>query len=291
VHTDETGIAHVDDEQLAAFVDGALGPEERARVERHLAACDPCRRLFAEAVRTVAALEAADGLAAEGPRRTSPASPWRRRWLYAGGGLAAAAAIVLAVWWPGSRTREFDAAIAAFERAGGGERATAARTSVGQDWKPLRVMRSGSSPERRPEVTIAAGRVQQLARQIGSAESEARASAVLLAIGQVDEAIERMEDAARTQPDAARLADLSAAYFERHARDRSAADLDRARRYALQATSRDPRLARGWFNLALIEHARGATREAQTALDRYLALDPDSQWADELRARLGSEAP
>jgi hypothetical protein len=39
------------DEEMSAFVDGALAAEERARVEKHLAACDRCLRAVAELAR------------------------------------------------------------------------------------------------------------------------------------------------------------------------------------------------------------------------------------------------
>ena len=51
----------LDDETLAAYVDGGLAAVERAHVERHLAACRRCFAVFAETVRTVQALGDAAG--------------------------------------------------------------------------------------------------------------------------------------------------------------------------------------------------------------------------------------
>jgi len=69
---------HVDDLELAAFVDGGLDPEARRRVEAHLLACDDCR-----------------GLVAAVGRLGSPPVRSARRRLMLVAGLAAAAAVVL----------------------------------------------------------------------------------------------------------------------------------------------------------------------------------------------------
>jgi hypothetical protein len=70
--------SHLDDETIAAFVDGGLDADERQRAEAHLLVCDECR-----------------GLAASTSRLATPTESARARpWLVAGG-LAAAAGIVL----------------------------------------------------------------------------------------------------------------------------------------------------------------------------------------------------
>ena len=46
----------LDDETLAAYVDGGLTAEERSQVELHLAACRDCFALFTESVKTVQAM-------------------------------------------------------------------------------------------------------------------------------------------------------------------------------------------------------------------------------------------
>ena len=40
-------------EIVTDYLDGALAPEERMRLEAHLAACDPCR-IYVEQIRTTA---------------------------------------------------------------------------------------------------------------------------------------------------------------------------------------------------------------------------------------------
>nr|HEX4316482.1 protein kinase [Kofleriaceae bacterium] len=44
-------MTHLDDDELAAFVDGAVGPDARARIEAHAAACDSCRELLSTLAR------------------------------------------------------------------------------------------------------------------------------------------------------------------------------------------------------------------------------------------------
>lgn len=112
--------SHVDDE-LTAFLDGALDPERRAAVEGHLAACAGCRAERDELARTLATLSALPPppppppgfeqrfyarLAREAPRRRSllerlGARPLR--WLVPATGLAAALAVGLWVRQAGQR--------------------------------------------------------------------------------------------------------------------------------------------------------------------------------------------
>ncbi len=69
---DEANEQHLDTEQIAAYLERNMTPEELPRVEAHIAECKRCRREALAATRIL-------GMRA------------RRRWLYAGGTLAAAA--------------------------------------------------------------------------------------------------------------------------------------------------------------------------------------------------------
>src|SRR5262245_46482553 len=74
-----------DPEQLAAYVDGGLPPDERTVVERHLVECADCRDILTGAV-------------AAAPSRTPVVlRPARGKWLVIGGGLLAAAAALVVV--------------------------------------------------------------------------------------------------------------------------------------------------------------------------------------------------
>jgi len=56
-HADEHGAACIDAESLAAWIDGGLSADARARVEHHAADCARCQALLASMARTAPALE------------------------------------------------------------------------------------------------------------------------------------------------------------------------------------------------------------------------------------------
>jgi anti-sigma-K factor RskA len=101
-----------DPEYIAAYVDGELGPAERADVETHLAACAPCRELAAAEQRLgelFAALEPVEPpgdfearfwarIAREREAARKPSAwawLWSARWLSVGVGAAALALLLL----------------------------------------------------------------------------------------------------------------------------------------------------------------------------------------------------
>lgn len=91
-------LTHPDLEELAAFLDGTLPEEDRARVMEHLADCQECYEIFAGAARfqedseAVAAEPERDSVVPFPPKRRSPV----RRWLP----LAAAALLAVALGVP-----------------------------------------------------------------------------------------------------------------------------------------------------------------------------------------------
>jgi hypothetical protein len=117
-------------EALAAFVDQALPPRERDRIVAHLAGCDDCYAVVAEAMHTVDELAAAEGTAGETAEEADPdpapgrGEPGRVRRLRPAVlvGLPLAAAVILAVGlWPrlGGATVPPAAELAARLAAGG----------------------------------------------------------------------------------------------------------------------------------------------------------------------------
>lgn len=87
------GLDCLDEETLAAAIDGALDPVRRAAVTAHLSTCARCR----SAVAGVSRLMTDDAVAAEAAAVDRPRP--RRRW-HVPLGLAAAAALVLLLVWP-----------------------------------------------------------------------------------------------------------------------------------------------------------------------------------------------
>jgi hypothetical protein len=79
----EDSGAHLEPGDVAAYVDGALSPEDRARIEAHLVGCDACRDELRAVVQLVAASTAR-----------------RKMWYLPIGIVAAAAAVTLLVVHP-----------------------------------------------------------------------------------------------------------------------------------------------------------------------------------------------
>ena len=94
------------EEDLSAHLDGRLPPAESARLEAHLASCEPCRRHLTELRAVVEGLRSLPELPAprsfalrpeqvEGRRKQAPASPLA--WAFGPAGAAAAAFALLVV--------------------------------------------------------------------------------------------------------------------------------------------------------------------------------------------------
>lgn len=82
---------------LAAFIDGQLGDQDRATIRRHLDGCESCYEVFTETVQTndEIAANAAPGTTGT-PNAPTPRRP-RSRWLGPTAGLAVAAGLVWAM--------------------------------------------------------------------------------------------------------------------------------------------------------------------------------------------------
>lgn len=80
--------------------------------------------------------------------------------------------------------------------------------------------------------------------------------------------------------------DLAAAELELARRTESPQALVSALSAALHAVRADGSLPEAWFNLALIRSELGLTRTATRAWEKYLDLDPRSDWAIEARHQL-----
>lgn len=101
-----------------------------------------------------------------------------------------------------------------------------------------------------------------------------------------DQAIEYLEEAARQLVDNPIVQnDLGVAYLEKGgaSEDELAVDRRRARAQFEEALSQDPEFVPAVYNLTLLFIRLDLFAEAQAQHDRYLTLDPDSEWADEIR--------
>ena len=124
----------------------------------------------------------------------------------------------------------------------------------------------------------AAGRADTAARHAGAVAK--------LVMGRTDEAIADFERAAREDPTPEHFSDLSAAYITRGTRSSSDGDFVAAYEAAENALSRDKAFTPAVFNRALALESHGLfPREAIEAWDRYLELDPSSNWGGEASRR------
>jgi hypothetical protein len=296
---------------LAAYVDRRLSRAEVAAVEGHLADCDACRDLLAEAVRALEDIEQDEDVVPS----------WRRGRAVALAGLAAAAVVALAIALPWPAWRDWlggkppapssatPAPGAAPERrqalivALGAMRLFDARLTGGFQPGPVRgVTRSGSTGARpglglfedalSPGVRVATAEIEAWAAQEPSPEAEALKGVAQLVEGRIDEAIASLEAAAAARClDARLLNDLAAAYIVRatYFPDRRVqagiplADADRALDAIDRALSHDPALVEALFNRALALEVAGRPQEARATWSAYIDRDPDSPWAREAR--------
>lgn len=278
----------VDLELLAAYADGSATPEERTRVEEHLAECGDCRAILAE----TAAFAAAGG-AVRAPR----AIPFRRRRLVTGVAavLAVAAALVLAVrtgWLDRLTGRHSDSELTQLVAAVATEptRPVDGRLTGGFRYAPPPVvMRGGEPREPSPDVRIAAAEIEKRARAHALSDTRALADAYL-ATGELDRALDLLRDAVAEHGGTAALQnDLAVCYLARAKKTASAQDAAQALSAAAAATRQAPTLAEAWFNRALALDLLGPPSAAREAWREYLRLDPNSEWAAEAKRRLTAD--
>jgi hypothetical protein len=280
-----------DPETLAAFVDGRLDVDARARVEAHVADCEDCLFIVSESVR----FRDADAGAAPAASRSAEGAQqgWsRRRWLAAGGTLAAAAALVLAVrvGWDVLGSPDFASQVDALYGTIGERRPTTARLVGLQYGPPPSVKRSAarSAFDTVPlDVLAAAAQIEERAASSSTADAQHALGVARLVSGDLDGAVAALEAASAAGGRDARLAaDLSAAYLTRAERTGSTEDARRGLEAANRALAIDGRLPEALFNRAFAFELLGASEDARRALDAYAQVDGDSPWVRERRARL-----
>jgi tetratricopeptide (TPR) repeat protein len=279
--------ACLDDDTLAAFVDGRLSPDERAQVESHVAECDDCYTLLAEVLHTADDLEAelpntsnqrAPSAASviNLPTAAEPAVQQRKALVAAGVFLALAASAILFLSRPADP-------LAPMVEIVGAERLTIARPTGGFAFGPVRSpLRSGNAPERL-DVQAEETRLREKAERGTTSDVHAYGVAQLVA-GRTAAAIRTLEAAAAAAPNVASYhADAGAAYLTRYFEQRDARDAATALASLDRAIALDRSCREALFNRALLLGALGRPAEAIDNWSRYLAVDGDSPWAAEAR--------
>jgi hypothetical protein len=260
-------------ETIGALVDGSLTDRERDEVTTHLASCESCYFVFTEAARFKS--------------QKPVATPFR--WKQVAAGLAAAATIAVAVnVFMTSRRGGEDPQLAALVEAVGVARPIEPRLTGGFAYAPVRgtVRSTGNEPlTLSPDARIAIANIEKG----GSANADqlrTQAIAALMLL-QAELAVTKLEDAARREPNDARiLSDLSAAYLARAERTGRIDDNQLALGNATKALEIDRVLPTALFNRALALERLGEVKDALAAWQAYLAVDNQSGWADEARAHL-----
>jgi hypothetical protein len=280
------------DETLAAFIDGRLDAETRAKVIAHMTTCSECYSVF------LSATELPSRTVARDARRP------RRAWVAVATATAAAGiACVFLVTPVRDRILHREDGMAALAKAAPAQRTIAGRISGFPYQPPAPVMRGSKfDPLQNPAnallLTAAAGVQRAVAARRTAANLHASGVANLL-LGKDDVAIDTLREALLAESgqrtvaaaiaesdDVALLNDLSAALSNRAIdKRRPIPDAVEAVRCADRAwrIGRTPEAA--WNRAVAIEALNGRAH-AMTAWHDYLAIDATSPWAAEARKRL-----
>src|ERR1700674_5458368 len=247
------------------------------------------------------------GTQGSAPDRES--TPWWKRWLpvprlvvsrLAVPRLAVAGAFLLAIVAAGSwvvihrininnATRNQPAAAGKLLARAYTEKRTLELRIAGADYAPLRVSRGpAASFTSRPEPLLKAEAL--IASQLESHPSDpswlqAKAQADVLE-GKYDAAVEALRRALELEPHSpALLTDLATAYFQRAQQEDRKDDFGAAYEYLSQALRLHPDDPVALFNRAIVAEHAFLYHQAIDDWDRYLQVDPGSQWAEEVRNR------
>lgn len=280
------------DETLAAFIDGRLDAETRAKVIAHMTTCAECYSVFLSAT--------------EMPSRAAARDAWRprRAWIAVATATAAAGIACIVLITPvRDRILHREDGMALLAKAAPAQRTIAGRISGFPYQAPAPVMRGPrfdplQNPANASLLIAAAGVQRSVAARRTAANLHASGVANLL-LGKNDIAIDTLREALLAESgqqtvaaaiaesdDVALLNDLSAALSNRAvARRRPIPDAVEAVRCAERAwrIGRTPEAA---WNRAIAIEALNGRGHAMTAWHDYLAIDASSPWAAEARKRL-----
>jgi CHAT domain-containing protein len=267
-----------DSESLAAYLDGRLFPEQRERLEEHLAGCRDCTALVAEALRFGAgASPAVRGLLSR--RLTATAAALAIATL-------GAVAWLAATDWQGWRDPRRPL-VAATEEA----RPVVPRLTGGFRWAPLGETQRGFSQPAgdtsRWPIYAAAEEVRQRTGDSSQPDRLAALADAHLLVGNLDPALTTLARAIAADPANPRLqSDLAAVYLARGMDGSSAADLAAALESSSGALELAPDLLEALFNRALALELLGLRGEGKRAWRAYVDAEGDPQWAAEAAERL-----
>ena len=265
---------HIDPETLAAFAEGRLDAAKRDAVVAHIDRCEDCM--------DDATLVMSSATAESERRRFG-----RPSWL-----LALAAALVLAFALPFAwrLTRHHSATDELVSLSPRSSRIVEPRLTGGFPWAayhgPMRAAGGSITDTERLKLGGAAGELMQRAEHDPSADAQHAAGVAMVLVDKPDEAIAKLESAARESHDAKSWSDLAAARYAAAVQFRRPSLYPEALAASDDALRIDAKLPEALFNRALILENMGLISEARKAWQRYLEIDPGSPWADEARDHL-----
>jgi CHAT domain-containing protein/Flp pilus assembly protein TadD len=267
------------------FVDLYLAevlPEEEARrFEQHYFGCERCWDHLQTALELKAASQAVKPAARQVQRRKQP---W----------LAAAAVLLLvagAAFWAVRRASgpvDADAAVRELARAAEGPRVLDGRLA-GFSYAPPRPVTRGAAADIPAKTKAAAYRVLGRESDKQDAGTHHAAGIAQILIGNLDEGIKELVEAARINPsDALLQSDLAAAYLERSLLSPGPEDREQALRSVDKALELKPDSPDALFNRAVILESMHGGGETERAWEAFLTTEPSGAWADEARRRLAA---
>jgi tetratricopeptide (TPR) repeat protein len=275
---------HLDKDILTRYYRGDLPEREIAPCEKHLVDCNLCRNEFASLVRLMddnvsddeaAILDQVEATLAKPAFAASSVNPvgaQRPSWFGSLWNLAAVAAsivlIVAATWaFFFNHSPDSSAPVAAAQRT------LEARLS-GQPYSEFIRTRVGSVSHNGVSTDDQLKRLSTNHHEIGR---------FYLEHDEFSEAVAQLEDAKGKQPDSVEVRnDLGVACME----SGSEGALDKAVTEFKRALELNPRYAPARFNLALAYERLGDFSRAEEELNRYLQIDPGSDWAKEVKSKL-----
>lgn len=309
---EQPGAGRLDPETLAAYMDGLLPPEERAKVDAEIAA-DP--ETYEWMVNTLEAVDD-DAIVGTGsqaapvpvpspvpipsPTPRPPLPFHRRRTVQAVVGtlLATAAALVMVVrtqpvWWQGLWGPAVDPRFAKLVEAVGEERYIEARLTGGFKYGPMRqVMRGpGDLSSQNLQLLAAAGELQKAAEREPTAENLHAWGVAQVLLGRPSDAIGTLTDALQLRESAEILNDLACAHLQHHRLNLVAESLPAALEFSERAIAAAPALMEAKFSRATALQEMGLNRLARDAWLAYLEADQSSLWAVEARRRIAALSP
>jgi tetratricopeptide (TPR) repeat protein len=277
----------LNDDTLTSYLEGLLDAPVRNATEQHLIGCDNCRnqlvfymRILDEDVReeedslVSAAMDQWGQQPIEVKRRRSPLQV---KWL------AIAASVLFAVTaglFVTANRSPVPTPVEIVDLLLSSDRPFEARLSQ-QPYQPLFLTRGANSPDF-PIDPLEAEMLRQAA-------SNHMMGTFYLLNQDFDTAIKYLELAAeQLGDDAAVQNDLGVAYMEKSvpSAEELAVSLSRARQQFELALVQDAAFAPAAYNLTLLFLRLDLDAEARERQERYLELDPDSEWADEVRRLL-----